>query len=152
MTTRRALLACAIAPLSLVVLVPVCFWISEVAALQLPDWRAIGAVPLALIFGYAGFVIFGIPLVFGVRALKRWPIASVIFVCLVGWFAAVVTPQLLEGVGNRDVAIGNLRTIATTPSFWIGPETFAGAACGLVFWLIASDRRAYFSKIGRAHV
>jgi hypothetical protein len=139
---RRALLAGVLAPLSLALWIPLFSWAQALLDGERPLWTIAAAIPLAFVFGYAGFVIFGIPL-YGILLLsKRVPVIAVASACVIGGFAALVTPQLLEAAdGLSTVAWGNLRTLAATPSFWIDYISLSGAATGVVFWLLARPGR-----------
>lgn len=139
---RRAFFAGLLAPLSLAVWIPLFCWAEALLNGERPLWAIVPAIPLAFGFGYAGFIIFGIPLYAVLKFLRRLPLLAIAVACLVGAFAAIVTPQLLEAMdGLPTIAFGNLRTLATTPSFWIDYVSLSGAATGAVFWFLARPGR-----------
>jgi hypothetical protein len=107
----------------------------------------IGAVPAAIIFGYVGMVIFGLPLYVAVRVVKKWPVVAVTLAAVIGVFAALVVPQLLELV--RPIALENLRLIAQNPSDWLNAPSLSGGAVGVTFWYLTTQKWPSNTKVGR---
>ena len=140
---KRAVVAGLLSPLSLALSVPAIGEAYLVLNHMLRDqlgWDVIAMVAVvSVIFGYIGFAVFGVPLYFVLRWLRRWPVVALVAAGATGLFAALVMPQVLLST-NWVYVLWNLRTLAEHPGYWIDPTSLAGALTGVLFWVLARPR------------